>query len=89
MVQVRSRPDDLLSRHSSKISLYYSQQDNWVPAQYYEELQKRHPTIKCKLLPPEIPHAFVELYTTDTALFLRDNQYWFFNPSENNSSLNI
>ena len=58
MVQVRARPDELLEKYRDKISLYYAVHDAWTPADYFTSTKKRHPQLKCKLLPQPIPHAF-------------------------------
>jgi len=75
MAQVVERPDALLSRHSDKISLYYARDDRWTPREYFESLQKSHPSVKCHLLPAQIPHAFVEQHSAETVQFVEANEY--------------
>jgi len=75
MAQVVERPDALLSRHSDKISLYYARDDRWTPREYFESLKKSHPSVKCNLLPAQIPHAFVEQHSAETVQFVEANEY--------------
>lgn len=67
MALVKKRPDDLLNANCDKLTLFYSQIDDWVPEKYYNQVMKDHPNLDVEIVEKQIGHAFVEQYSIEMA----------------------
>ena len=67
MALVKKRPDDLIKSNCNKLTLFYSQIDDWVPEKYYNQVMQDHPKLDVEIVEKPIGHAFVEQYSIEMA----------------------
>ena len=67
MALVKKRPDDLIKTNSDKLTLFYSQIDDWVPEKYYNQVIQDHPNLDVEIVEKPIGHAFVETHSIQMA----------------------
>ena len=67
MALIKQRPDNLIKSNLEKLTLFYSQIDDWVPEKYYNRVIHDHPDLDVEIVEKPIPHAFVEQYSIQMA----------------------
>jgi len=68
MLQVTERDDSLVSRHASKLIIYYGKTDRWCTSDMHEQVSKIHgDRAKVHLCDRGIEHAFVLGQSAETA----------------------
>ncbi|KAJ3276813.1 hypothetical protein HDV01_002867 [Terramyces sp. JEL0728] len=59
MKQVRELDKETISKYSDKLIMYYSQDDGWVPMDYYHEIRSEFPNVEMYLCEEGMDHAFI------------------------------
>ncbi|KAJ3262344.1 hypothetical protein HK103_002785 [Boothiomyces macroporosus] len=59
MKQVIELDKDTINKHCDKLVMYYSQDDGWVPMDYYHEIKAEFPDVEIHLCKDGMDHAFV------------------------------
>ncbi|KAI4504481.1 hypothetical protein M0802_000031 [Mischocyttarus mexicanus] len=49
MKQVKELDHNIISQHTGKLWLYYSEKDNWTPISYYRNMKAKHPNVEVNL----------------------------------------
>jgi len=72
MDKVKGLDDESLRDFSDLLFLYYGTTDGWVPLDYWKDMAKNHPEVKCMVCEKKIDHAFVLRYSNEMADILSD-----------------
>uniref|UniRef100_A0A0A9XFK9 Lipid droplet-associated hydrolase n=1 Tax=Lygus hesperus TaxID=30085 RepID=A0A0A9XFK9_LYGHE len=67
MLKVKGLDDDVYKRIGTKTFAYYSQRDGWSPLEHYENLRKRHRSIRAVVVNRNLEHAFMVRHSSEMA----------------------
>lgn len=72
MKKVKELDNDIISRYTSKLWLYYGATDNWTPLSYYENLKSKYPNLEVQLCKRGFAHSFVLNDSKEMGVILGD-----------------
>jgi len=70
---VREADLKLLQENLSKLKILYAKVDGWCPLQYYRELKQKIPKIDAQVCEGDVPHAYVEGYSSTVSQYCAKN----------------